>query len=82
MSSFLRLRYPGASVFVDVDDKDKQRKYKNNFDAVPDLDSNGQLKVYSESEVNKIIGISGRTDSSENIFNIKPVVKNKTSDKE
>ena len=82
MSSFLRLRYPGASVFVDVDDKDKQRKYKNNFDAVPDLDSNGQLKVYSEDEVNKIIGISGRTDSSENIFNIKPVVKNKTNDKE
>lgn len=82
MSSFLRLRYPGASVFVDVDDKDKQRKYKSNFDAVPDLDSNGQLKVYSEDEVNKIIGISGRTDSSENIFNIKPVVKNKTSDKE
>lgn len=82
MSSFLRLRYPGASVFVDVDDKDKQKKYKYNFDAVPDLDNNGQLKVYSESEVNKIIGISGRTDSSENIFNIKPVVKNKTSDKE
>lgn len=82
MNSYLRLRYPGASVFVDVNDKDKQRKYKNNFDAVPDLDSDGQLKVYSEYEVNKIIGISGRTDSSENIFNIKPVIKNKTSVKE
>lgn len=68
---FIRLRYPGGSVFVDEGNIDKIKHYVDNFDAKPDMISDNEIKKYTSDDVRKAIGNTQSKNELNNLFGLK-----------